>query len=97
MLVLSGSATAKDVSWIEVQPGLSVGSPSVEMPVRTEQPGVVMTYRVRMPAANCWTKAGSIEMLDLNEEKVLGSVELGKSKAAEKFASVLCSVVREKP
>jgi len=95
--VLAGSAVAGEVSWIQVQPGLSVGSPSIEMPVRTEQPGIVMTYRVRMPAAQCWTRAGTIDLVDLNEEKVLSSLELGKSKAAEKFADLLCSVVRDRP
>lgn len=98
MMLVCGSATAKDIDWMEIQPGFSVGrSPTVEIPVRTEQPGVVMTYRVRMPVANCWTKSGTIEMLDIKDERVLGTVELGASKAAERFARVLCSVIAKEP
>lgn len=93
-----GPAMADDIAWIEIQPGISVGGqPRVEIPIRTAQPGVVMTYRIRMPVANCWTKKGRIEMLAMNEDKVLGSVEIGKSKSAELFSDVLCSVVSEKP
>lgn len=97
IVLVCGSATAKDIDWLEFQPGFSIGSPSVEVPVRTEQPGMVMTYRIRMPVANCWIKAGRIEMLDIKEEKVLGTVELGASKAAERFARVLCSVITKEP
>lgn len=58
---------------------------------------MVLTYRIRMPVANCWTKAGRIEMLDIKEEKVLGTVELGESKAAERFARMLCAFVTKEP
>ena len=94
IVFFSSLTVAKDVDWIEVRGGVFVGMPTVEIAIKTVQPATVMSYRLRTLIGFCQLKQGTIEMLELNEEKLLTTFEIGKSTVSDIFLPYLCAGVR---